>query len=171
MKGDLPSSPAARAANIQLAVALQKRWAPEIDSGQVYAVGTREREVQSKNRRAARDYAKEFGSISAACLAVGISKSSFYYRSKDSIEAAESEANIRDRIEQAQAEFPFYGYRRLYEHFKQKMGTPTNRKTILRIMRKYGLKALIWRTGQCHRRKAPCGWFEDYKQNITREFR
>ena len=52
---------------------------------------------------------------------------------------------MRDLIEQVQAEFPFYGYRRIYAHIKRLRGTATNRKTILRIMRKYGLKALIWR--------------------------
>ena len=52
---------------------------------------------------------------------------------------------MRDLIEKVQAEFPFYGYRRVYAHLKRKRGVTVNKKTILRIMRKYGLRALIWR--------------------------
>lgn len=52
---------------------------------------------------------------------------------------------MRDLIEQVQAEFPFYGYRRVHEHLKRLHKMIINKKRILRIMRKYGLKALIWR--------------------------
>lgn len=52
---------------------------------------------------------------------------------------------MRDLIEKAQAEFPFYGYRRIHAHLKRKCGVTVNGKRILRVMRKYGLKALIWR--------------------------
>jgi transposase InsO family protein len=44
-----------------------------------------------------------------------------------------------------QVEFPFYGHRRVHEHLKQKMRVIVNKKKLLTIMRKYGLKALIWR--------------------------
>lgn len=52
---------------------------------------------------------------------------------------------MRDLIERVQAEFPFYGYRRIHEHLELRMGVTVNEKKILRIMRKFGLKALIWR--------------------------
>lgn len=52
---------------------------------------------------------------------------------------------MRDLIEEVQAEFPFYGYRRLHEWLERKRGITINEKRILRIMRKYGLRALIWR--------------------------
>lgn len=44
-----------------------------------------------------------------------------------------------------QAEFPFYGYRRLHAWLERKRGITINEKKILRIMKKYALKALIWR--------------------------
>ncbi len=52
---------------------------------------------------------------------------------------------MRDSIEKVQAEFPFYGYRRVHEHLERREGITINKKKILRVMRKYGLKALIWR--------------------------
>jgi putative transposase len=44
-----------------------------------------------------------------------------------------------------QTEFPFYGYRRVHEWLERKRGITINEKRILRIMKKFGLKALIWR--------------------------
>lgn len=44
-----------------------------------------------------------------------------------------------------QAEFPFYGYRRVHEHLEKRLGITVNKKKLQTIMRKYGLKALIWR--------------------------
>lgn len=52
---------------------------------------------------------------------------------------------MRDLIERVQAEFPFYGYRRVYMHLKRKKRVTVNKKTILRVMREYGLRSLIWR--------------------------
>lgn len=52
---------------------------------------------------------------------------------------------MRELIESVQTEFPFYGYRRLHEWIERKRGVTINEKKILRIMKKYGLKALIWR--------------------------
>lgn len=44
-----------------------------------------------------------------------------------------------------QAEFPFYGYRRVHEHLERRLNITVNKKKLLAIMRKHGLKALIWR--------------------------
>jgi putative transposase len=52
---------------------------------------------------------------------------------------------VRDLIEETQAEFPFYGYRRIHRWLERKRGITINEKRILRIMKKFGLKALIWR--------------------------
>ena len=48
-------------------------------------------------------------------------------------------------IEAVQAEFPFYGYRRIHAHLERVNKVTVNEKKILRVMRKFGLKALIWR--------------------------
>lgn len=48
-------------------------------------------------------------------------------------------------IEKVQAELPQYGYRKIHDRLERKHGVTINEKRIRRIMRKYGLKALIWR--------------------------
>jgi putative transposase len=48
-------------------------------------------------------------------------------------------------IERVQAQFGFYGYRRIHEHLERLEGVTVNEKRIRRIMRKFGLRALIWR--------------------------
>jgi hypothetical protein len=53
--------------------------------------------------------------------------------------------DVVDPVTSVQAEFPFYGYRRVHEWLERKRGVTINEKRILRIMKKYGLKALIWR--------------------------
>jgi len=103
-------------------------------------------ETTEDRRRFVRDHWAELGSVEGACDTVGLAVSSYYYKAKtDSVEKARQEAEIRDLIEKVQAEFPFYGYRRVYQHLKRKLGITVNKKKLLGIMKKYGLKALIWR--------------------------
>jgi transposase InsO family protein len=52
---------------------------------------------------------------------------------------------VRELIETVQVEFPFYGYRRIHEWLERKSCITINEKRILRVMKKFGLKALIWR--------------------------
>jgi putative transposase len=58
---------------------------------------------------------------------------------------AEADAKLRDQIENVQAEFPFYGYRRVHEHLERHCGVTVNKKRLQRVMRENGLRALIWR--------------------------
>jgi putative transposase len=58
---------------------------------------------------------------------------------------AAADAELRDRIEEVQAEFPFYGYRRVHEHLERRCGVTVNKKRILRVMREHGLRAQVWR--------------------------
>lgn len=55
-----------------------------------------------------------------------------------------ADANLRDRIEAVQAEFPFYGYRRVHEHLERLCGLTVNKKKLQRVMHEYGLRALVW---------------------------
>lgn len=87
----------------------------------------------------------EFGSVAAACRAVGIAPSSYYYAPTTEVEQAKIDADIRDRIEAVQAKYPFYGHRRIHEYLERLEGLTVNKKKILRIMKQFGLKALIWR--------------------------
>ena len=77
---------------------------------------------------------------------------------------------MRDQIETIQAEFPFYGYRRIHHHLERLKGLTVNEKKIIRIMRECGfksshlervqgedhrLKSLIWLCAQFTSWKAP----------------
>jgi transposase InsO family protein len=58
---------------------------------------------------------------------------------------AATDAELRDRIEAIQAEFPYYGYRRIHEHLEKYDGLTVNKKRIQRVMKEHGLHALVWR--------------------------
>ena len=103
-------------------------------------------EKAADKRRFVDHHVEKFGSVREACRRVGISESSYYYKpKKDEVALAKSDADVRDLIEKVQTEFPFYGYRRVHEWLERKQGVTINKKRILRIMKKYGLKSLIWR--------------------------
>lgn len=69
----------------------------------------------------------------------GLSVSGYYYKPKvDPDEKARRDADLRDRIEEIQAEFPRYGYRRIKRHLKRE-GLIINEKRIRRVMRECGL--------------------------------
>lgn len=74
---------------------------------------------------------------------IGLSVSSFYYKPKiDPQVKAVTDADLRDKIEAIQAEFPGYGYRRVKKHLARE-GLIVNEKRIRRVMREYGLLAEI----------------------------
>lgn len=66
----------------------------------------------------------------AAAKKLGISRSSLYYKSK----MRERDALVKQEILTALSEHPSYGHRRLALHLKR------NRKCILRVMKKFGIK-------------------------------
>jgi putative transposase len=57
---------------------------------------------------------------------------------------AAADAELRDMIEAVQAEFPFYGYRRVHEHLERHSGLTVNKKRLQRVMKEHGLRALVW---------------------------
>lgn len=70
---------------------------------------------------------------------IGLSVSSFYYKPKiDPRVRAITDADLRDKIEAIQVEFPRYGYRRVKKHLARE-GLIVNEKRIRRVMREYGL--------------------------------
>jgi len=163
----LPRQPTAAGSGRWLGSTLRVRHVESSGQRSAERVGARERETQGQDwrvnddggslkksgglektadkRRFVDHHVEEFGSVSNACKAVGIAPSSYYYKPKqDEVARAESDANTRELIESVQAEFPFYGYRRIHEWLERKRGVTINEKKILRIMIKYGLKALIW---------------------------
>lgn len=68
----------------------------------------------------------------AAGLA-GISRHPFYYHEKERNIAVDEE--MAETVKAACIERPFYGYRRITALLRRRLGTPINRKKVLRIMR------------------------------------
>lgn len=76
----------------------------------------------------------------------GLARSTYYYRPQvDPGDRAQQDADLRDRIERIQADFPGYGYRRVHEELKRQ-GEIVNGKRLRRVMKQYGLKPITWRT-------------------------
>jgi len=77
---------------------------------------------------------------------LGISVSSYYYKPViDPVVKAISDADLRDRIEKIQVEFPGYGYRRVRRHLRRE-GLLVNDKRVRRIMKEFGLCAEVKKT-------------------------
>jgi transposase InsO family protein len=107
---------------------------------------TRREYTTTEKRRWVRDHLNEFGTISKACKAIGISVSSFYYKPKvDPKTQARRDSDLRDLIEKIQAKFPQYGVRQLYWELLWGYGQRINKKRIHRVMRESGLRAQIYR--------------------------
>jgi len=76
---------------------------------------------------------------------IGLASSSYYYQPKvDPAEKQQQDADLRDRIELIQLEFPGYGYRRVQRHLARQ-GVRVNSKRIRRVMRQNGLHPIVWR--------------------------
>ena len=118
-------------------------WRADDDSGPAKKNGKLEKAAEK--RKFVDNHIKEFGSVAVACKIVGLAVSSYYYKSNLNQTRAQADADARDLIEKVQAEFPFYGHRRIHEWLEKKESITINKKKILRIMRDFGLKALIWR--------------------------
>jgi transposase InsO family protein len=75
-----------------------------------------------------------------------LAASTYYHKPK--VKCAEHysrDADLRDKIEIIQADYPGYGYRRIYHHLLRE-GTRVNSKRIRRIMREYSLRPIVYRT-------------------------
>ena len=99
-----------------------------------------------EKRRYINHHWKEFGSVSRACEQVGLPSSTYYYKPViDPRKKAQRDTELRDQIEHIQEEFPAYGVRQIYWEFLRVYNMRINRKRIARVMKKYGLKAQIFR--------------------------
>ena len=75
---------------------------------------------------------------------MNLAPSSYYYKPKsDAAERAKTDAELRDRLERIQGEFPGYGYRRLAKQLCRE-GIRVNDKRIRRVQRKYQLYPVRW---------------------------
>ena len=155
--------------DLQLARSVPEKHAggPSITAGA--AVGSRERETQSEDRqlgdgdgafkktaslgsaaekrRYIRDHCKELGSVSKACQVAGLASSSYYYNpDKHHRRRREAEdERLRYQIDQIHEGFPGYGYRRVAKELGRR-GIIVNTKRVRRVMNRFGLKPITWRT-------------------------
>ena len=100
-----------------------------------------------EKRRYIRDHRQELGSISKACQVTGLAASSYYYKSEAQHHRqreAEDE-KLREKIERIHEEFPGYGYRRVTRELERR-GDRVNEKRVRRVMKKFGLRPITWRT-------------------------
>jgi putative transposase len=90
---------------------------------------------------------RKFRSRRAACKVSDLAPSTYYYRQKGQKELRrlKSDVDLVELIEKIQLKFPAYGYRRIHAELEKAHRITVNEKRIRRVMKKYGLKALIWR--------------------------
>jgi transposase InsO family protein len=101
----------------------------------------------AEKRRYVGDHLEELGSVSKACKVARLPPSSYYYK-PDSKRARQREAEdekLRGQIDDIHSEFPGYGYRRIERELKRR-GISFNSKRIRRVMKKFGLRPISWRT-------------------------
>lgn len=122
----------------------RQNWAT-VDADRYFKKIRRDGTTEEK-RRAVSDNREQFGSVSKACEALGISQSSYYYKSKiDPKVRAQRDSDLRGLIEQIQSQFPQYGVRQVYWELLWSHGKRVNRKRLHRVMREHGLRAQIYR--------------------------
>ena len=73
-------------------------------------------------------------------------RSTYYSQLKKRSDLLEQEDQaLKGKIEEVRLDLPGYGYRRLHEHFKRQ-GQTINEKRIRRVVKKYGLYPVVWKT-------------------------
>ena len=74
----------------------------------------------------------------------GLARSRYYYKPKiDPKVRTQRDLDLRDRIENIQAEFPGYGYRRVQLELERR-GETINTKRARRVMKLHGLRPILW---------------------------
>jgi transposase InsO family protein len=101
----------------------------------------------AEKRRYIDHHREELGSISKACQVAGLPSSTFYYKpdKQHRKRRDDEDEKLRQRIERSHDEFPGYGYRRVKRDLKRR-GHKVNEKRVRRVMKKFELKPITWRT-------------------------
>ena len=92
-------------------------------------------------RRELVDWQHRFLSIVRQCALLGVSRSSLYYRPK---ETSRQDLSLMRELDRQYLETPFYGSRRVKASL-ERQGTPVSRKRVQRLMRVMGLRAIYRR--------------------------
>jgi putative transposase len=100
-----------------------------------------------EKRRYIHNHREELGSVSKACQVTGLPSSTFYYKPDKQHQKRrdDQDEKLRQQIERIHEEFPGYGYRRVARELKRR-GLKVNEKRVRRVMKKFGLKPITWRT-------------------------
>jgi len=81
--------------------------------------------------------------IRDACLALGISRSGYYYTLKQKIQDDKKEEKkddgILEKIKEFKTEHPFWGYRRVWAYLRYREGILINQKKVRRLMKENAL--------------------------------
>jgi putative transposase len=152
-----------------LARSVSEQYVERRSIGAGTAIGSRERQAEGQDwrlghadgafkkiadlgstpekRRYIRDHREELGSISKACQVTGLPSSTFYYKADwhQSQRRDDQDEKLRQQIEGIHEEFPGYGYRRIVVELNRR-GVAVNAKRIRRVMKKFGLRPITWRT-------------------------
>ena len=101
----------------------------------------------AEKRRYIRDHREKLGSVSKACQVTGLPSSTFYYKTDPHHRKHrdDQDEKLRQQIERIHEEFPGYGYRRVTIELNRR-GVAVNTKRIRRVMKKFGLRPITWRT-------------------------
>ena len=101
----------------------------------------------AEKRRYIDNHREELGSVSKACQVAELASSTFYYKpdSQHRKRRDDADEKLRQQIERIHEEFPGYGYRRVTRALKRR-GVTVNEKRIRRVMKKFGLRPITWRT-------------------------
>src|SRR6058998_1435576 len=101
----------------------------------------------AEKRRYIDHHREELGSISKACQVAGLPSSTFYYKpdKQHRKRRDDEDEKLRQLIERIHEEFLSYGYRRVKRELKRR-GHKVNEKRVRRVMKKFGLKPITWRT-------------------------
>jgi putative transposase len=77
---------------------------------------------------------------------LSLPRSTYYQSQKTGISRRETEDQaLKELIDKVHMDFPYYGYRRLQKHLARE-GYPVNSKRLRRVMRKFGLYPVIWKS-------------------------
>src|SRR5215470_14308291 len=101
----------------------------------------------AEKRRYIDHHRQELGSISKACQIAGLPSSTFYYKpdKQQRKRRDDEDEKLRQQIERIHEEFPGYGHRRVTPELKRR-GQKVNKKRVRRVMKKFGLRPITWRT-------------------------
>ena len=83
--------------------------------------------------------------ISKACQIAGLPSTTFYYKPDKQYRKRREDEKMRQQIDRIHEEFPGYGYRRVTPAL-ERGGLKINEKRVRRVMKKFGLRPITWRT-------------------------